>query len=73
MTTSDLLFKDLIRDLRREKNKIDKKITIIQKWINGEKTVKQSIQYKRKHSIRMKQVWAKKRAEQEKLLTKGKK
>lgn len=61
MTIAKLLFKDLIKDLKKEQRGIEKKIKILRSW-TGETVAKKSVlKSSRAHSLRMKRVWRAKR------------
>jgi len=61
MTISNLLFKQLIMDLKREQRKIEKKISILRSWTGEGNEKKRTLASTRAHSARMKAVWRAKR------------
>jgi hypothetical protein len=58
---ANLLFKQLITDLKREQRKISNKIKILQRWTGEGNDKKRTLASTRAHSARMKAVWRAKR------------
>jgi len=61
MSVAKLLFKDLIKDLKKEQRGIERKIKILRSWTGEAVTKKSVLKNSRAHSLRMKRVWREKR------------